>query len=186
MRVPACQTCNLCFIESSDKCGVSIFKFRPCWCLKPRRSQKPFSARSPFFFCSFLSCSHRPPNMNASPPEKAASSNSPEPTTKYDQVTYRDLVIFEERLRGNMIRLRKRKRKFEGMSIDPFACYNHLSIPFYSSSLLSTRFIGLLFLCCLCRSKQGNKKTHPQDLVTHLYGNRRLPITWWIQWRYWW
>lgn len=27
--------------------------------------------------------------------------------------TYRDLVIFEERLRGNMTRLLKRKRKYE-------------------------------------------------------------------------
>ncbi|CAO3641394.1 unnamed protein product [Cunninghamella blakesleeana] len=32
-----------------------------------------------------------------------------------DQITYRDLVIFEERLRGNMVRLRKRKRKFEAL-----------------------------------------------------------------------
>lgn len=30
--------------------------------------------------------------------------------------TYRDLVIFEERLRGNMNRLLKRKRKYESMS----------------------------------------------------------------------
>lgn len=30
-----------------------------------------------------------------------------------NQATYRDLVIFEERLRGNMTRLVKRKRKYE-------------------------------------------------------------------------
>ncbi|KAG2227810.1 hypothetical protein INT45_002048, partial [Circinella minor] len=30
-----------------------------------------------------------------------------------DQATYRDLVIFEERLRGNMTRLQRRKRKYE-------------------------------------------------------------------------
>ncbi|SAL96660.1 hypothetical protein [Absidia glauca] len=53
--------------------------------------------------------------MNDSLPEKVTSPNSPDPSTKYDQVTYRDLVIFEERLRGNMIRLRKRKRKFEAL-----------------------------------------------------------------------
>jgi hypothetical protein len=56
-----------------------------------------------------------------------------------------------------MIRLRKRKRKFEGKSIDLFPCYNHLSIHFYSSSLLSARFIGIFFLCCFCGSKQGKK-----------------------------
>jgi hypothetical protein len=95
--------------------------------------------------------------MNDSSPEKVTSPNSPDPSTKYDQVTYRDLVIFEERLRGNMIRLRKRKRKFEGKSIDLLSCYNHLSLLFYSSSLLSASFIGLLFLCCLCGSKQGKK-----------------------------
>ncbi|KAI8977139.1 Spo7-like protein-domain-containing protein, partial [Mycotypha africana] len=34
--------------------------------------------------------------------------------------TYRDLVIFEERLRGNMARLRKRKRKYETLLISLF------------------------------------------------------------------
>ena len=34
-----------------------------------------------------------------------------------DQATYRDLVIFEERLRGNMTRLQRRKRKYEGIII---------------------------------------------------------------------
>ncbi|KAI7857431.1 Spo7-like protein-domain-containing protein [Circinella umbellata] len=32
-----------------------------------------------------------------------------------DQATYRDLVIFEERLRGNMTRLQRRKRKYEAL-----------------------------------------------------------------------
>jgi hypothetical protein len=30
------------------------------------------------------------------------------------QATFRDLVIFEERLRGNMTRLLKRKKKYQG------------------------------------------------------------------------
>lgn len=34
-------------------------------------------------------------------------------TSQNNQATYRDLVIFEERLRGNMTRLLKRKRKYE-------------------------------------------------------------------------
>ncbi|KAI8069611.1 Spo7-like protein-domain-containing protein [Gongronella butleri] len=45
----------------------------------------------------------------------STSSGPSEPLTpkQLEQITYRDLVIFEERLRGNMVRLRKRKRKFE-------------------------------------------------------------------------
>lgn len=34
-------------------------------------------------------------------------------TSQNNQTMYRDLVIFEERLRGNMTRLVKRKRKYE-------------------------------------------------------------------------
>ncbi|KAI9311601.1 Spo7-like protein-domain-containing protein [Dichotomocladium elegans] len=37
-----------------------------------------------------------------------------------DQVTYRDLVIFEERLRGNMTRLQRRRRKYEAFLLGIF------------------------------------------------------------------
>lgn len=36
---------------------------------------------------------------------------------RQNQATYRDLVIFEERLKGNMTRLLKRKRKYEGFDL---------------------------------------------------------------------
>ncbi|KAG0181589.1 hypothetical protein DFQ28_009881 [Apophysomyces sp. BC1034] len=43
-----------------------------------------------------------------------AEDSSPKSSQRHmDQATYRDLVIFEERLRGNMTRLQQRKRKFE-------------------------------------------------------------------------
>lgn len=38
-------------------------------------------------------------------------------TSQNNQTMYRDLVIFEERLRGNMSRLVKRKRKYESKTI---------------------------------------------------------------------
>jgi hypothetical protein len=55
-------------------------------------------------------------NTSASSSTSSTSIPATMPTNKQtsDQVTYRDLVIFEERLRGNMIRLRRRKKKFEG------------------------------------------------------------------------
>ncbi|KAI8077589.1 Spo7-like protein-domain-containing protein [Thamnidium elegans] len=41
-------------------------------------------------------------------------------TSTNNQATYRDLVIFEERLRGNMTRLVKRKRKYESLLVSLF------------------------------------------------------------------
>lgn len=49
-------------------------------------------------------------SAGSTPSSNAESS----PRSAIDQATYRDLVIFEERLRGNMTRLQKRKRKYEG------------------------------------------------------------------------
>ncbi|CAO3633365.1 unnamed protein product [Mucor hiemalis] len=46
-----------------------------------------------------------------------------------NQATYRDLVIFEERLRGNMTRLLKRKRKYESLLVGLFV---FLSYFFYA------------------------------------------------------
>lgn len=43
--------------------------------------------------------------------QRALSNNSNR--TNSNTATYRDLVIFEERLRGNKTRLLKRKRKYE-------------------------------------------------------------------------
>ncbi|ORY98820.1 hypothetical protein BCR43DRAFT_522878 [Syncephalastrum racemosum] len=42
---------------------------------------------------------------------------TPDQQPQIDQATYRDLVIFEERLRGNMTRLQRRKRKFEALLV---------------------------------------------------------------------
>ncbi|KAI8394212.1 Spo7-like protein-domain-containing protein [Radiomyces spectabilis] len=64
--------------------------------------------------------------MESPPKEPEASSSSSATMTASDsthsnlpahsaQVAYRDLVIFEERLRGNMTRLLRRKRKFEAL-----------------------------------------------------------------------
>jgi hypothetical protein len=39
---------------------------------------------------------------------------------RQNQATYRDLVIFEERLKGNMTRLLKRKRKYEALLVGLF------------------------------------------------------------------
>ncbi|KAI9259367.1 Spo7-like protein-domain-containing protein [Sporodiniella umbellata] len=39
---------------------------------------------------------------------------------RQSQATYRDLVIFEERLKGNMTRLLKRKRKYEALLVGLF------------------------------------------------------------------
>ncbi|KAG2196924.1 Spo7-like protein-domain-containing protein [Mucor mucedo] len=41
-------------------------------------------------------------------------------TNQSNQTMYRDLVIFEERLRGNMTRLVKRKRKYETLLVSLF------------------------------------------------------------------
>ncbi|KAI8088732.1 Spo7-like protein-domain-containing protein [Halteromyces radiatus] len=59
------------------------------------------------------------PSDNSTPEHEEATSSleqSKVQASKHaDQVIYRDLVIFEERLRGNMIRLQRRKRKFEAL-----------------------------------------------------------------------
>lgn len=52
--------------------------------------------------------------MGTSNRNEAAASPILDPSIHANQETYRDLVIFEERLRGNMTRLQRRKRKFEG------------------------------------------------------------------------
>lgn len=48
--------------------------------------------------------------------EKNNNKDSRPRTPNNNTATYRDLVIFEERLRGNMTRLLKRKRKYESKS----------------------------------------------------------------------
>ncbi|KAI8875835.1 hypothetical protein K501DRAFT_263171 [Backusella circina FSU 941] len=41
------------------------------------------------------------------------------------QATFRDLVIFEERLRGNMTRLLKRKKKYQVLLVGLFLCLGY-------------------------------------------------------------
>ncbi|ORE05772.1 hypothetical protein BCV72DRAFT_256645 [Rhizopus microsporus var. microsporus] len=48
------------------------------------------------------------------------NSNQEENEPRLNQATYRDLVIFEERLKGNMTRLLKRKRKYEALLVALF------------------------------------------------------------------
>ncbi|KAL1928293.1 hypothetical protein VTP01DRAFT_3209 [Rhizomucor pusillus] len=55
-------------------------------------------------------------SAGSTPSSNAESS----PRSAIDQATYRDLVIFEERLRGNMTRLQKRKRKYEAFLVIHF------------------------------------------------------------------
>ena len=53
-------------------------------------------------------------DTNSGPPPSAEQVS--QVTNRHmDTATYRDLVIFEERLRGNMRRLQRRKKKYEGM-----------------------------------------------------------------------
>ncbi|KAI8637998.1 Spo7-like protein-domain-containing protein [Parasitella parasitica] len=54
-------------------------------------------------------------DANNRPQPRPSNSNSSNNTA-----TYRDLVIFEERLRGNMTRLLKRKRKYETLLVGLF------------------------------------------------------------------
>ncbi|GAN03815.1 conserved hypothetical protein [Mucor ambiguus] len=56
--------------------------------------------------------------MNAENNIKDARPRTP---NKNNTATYRDLVIFEERLRGNRTRLLKRKRKYETLLVSLFA-----------------------------------------------------------------
>jgi hypothetical protein len=53
-------------------------------------------------------------DTNSGPPP-SAEQVSKVTNRHMDTATYRDLVIFEERLRGNMRRLQRRKKKYEGM-----------------------------------------------------------------------
>ncbi|KAL9540069.1 hypothetical protein MBANPS3_009891 [Mucor bainieri] len=55
--------------------------------------------------------------MNA---EKTTKDARPRTPNSNNTATYRDLVIFEERLRGNMTRLLKRKRKYETLLVGLF------------------------------------------------------------------
>ncbi|KAI8971346.1 Spo7-like protein-domain-containing protein, partial [Pilobolus umbonatus] len=57
--------------------------------------------------------------MNIDPPN-VPDSQSKHRSKQADQATYRDLVIFEERIRGNMTRLLKRKRKYEALLVSLF------------------------------------------------------------------
>lgn len=50
----------------------------------------------------------------SSGPPPSAEQVSQVTNRHMDNATYRDLVIFEERLRGNMRRLQRRKKKYEG------------------------------------------------------------------------
>lgn len=66
----------------------------------------------------------QPPPMSSGPVTQTLDTSSgPPPSAEQvskvanrhmDTATYRDLVIFEERLRGNMRRLQRRKTKYEG------------------------------------------------------------------------
>jgi hypothetical protein len=68
----------------------------------------------------------QPPPMSSGPVTQTLDTSSgPPPSAEQvskvtnrhmDTATYRDLVIFEERLRGNMRRLQRRKTKYEGKS----------------------------------------------------------------------
>lgn len=76
-----------------------------CLCLHIRTQKKlhnPFAGMQPL--------QEQQESAGSTPSSNAESS----PRSAIDQATYRDLVIFEERLRGNMTRLQKRKRKYEG------------------------------------------------------------------------
>lgn len=68
-------------------------------------------------------------------------------TNQSNQTMYRDLVIFEERLRGNMTRLVKRKRKYESklMAI----CFPLINNVFLSFACQSICCSFLFFLCRL-------------------------------------
>ncbi|CDS04649.1 hypothetical protein LRAMOSA07224 [Lichtheimia ramosa] len=49
--------------------------------------------------------------------DNGTKPSSSSPRFHADQATYRDLVIFEERLRGNMTRLQRRKKKYEALLV---------------------------------------------------------------------
>lgn len=53
----------------------------------------------------------------SSGPPPSAEQVSQVTNRHMDNATYRDLVIFEERLRGNMRRLQRRKKKYEGRHV---------------------------------------------------------------------
>lgn len=53
-----------------------------------------------------------PPKINSTSSSNSTNSIGSSMNNS-QQATYRDLVIFEERLKGNMARLQKRKRKYE-------------------------------------------------------------------------
>ncbi|KAF7732470.1 hypothetical protein EC973_003215 [Apophysomyces ossiformis] len=73
--------------------------------------------------------------MDASP--SITESISPKPSQRHmDQATYRDLVIFEERLRGNMNRLQQRKRKFEGSDAFVYHLLNTTALLIVAGSLV--------------------------------------------------
>lgn len=57
-------------------------------------------------------------------PPPSAEQVSQVTTRHMDTATYRDLVIFEERLRGNMRRLQRRKKKYEGI----LEAYRHTNL----------------------------------------------------------
>lgn len=75
---------------------------------------------------------------------------SPQQQPAIDQATYRDLVIFEERLRGNMTRLQKRKRKYEGKCEDDRQDRNVvlMNVGFFYSIPRNTLCAACLFLLC--------------------------------------
>lgn len=88
---------------------------------------------------AFLSLSHIHPTLFMDNGTKPSSSS---PRFHADQATYRDLVIFEERLRGNMTRLQRRKKKYEGTHQCPVLQCSILTWELFYIALL----VGILIL----------------------------------------
>lgn len=89
----------------------------------------------------------QPPPMSSGPVTQTLDTSSgPPPSAEQvskvtnrhmDTATYRDLVIFEERLRGNMRRLQRRKTKYEGrLSSSCILCSDAFSHVCHSLAIL--------------------------------------------------